>query len=102
MTDNWKPIEFAAIAALSQAHLRSLLSEWLPDGRVMGHEWVALNPTRADRSRGSFRINMDNGLWADFATGDRGGDAISLFAYLNGLRQGQAARVLAQRFGVQA
>ncbi|WIY27331.1 hypothetical protein [Parasedimentitalea psychrophila] len=27
---------------------------------------------------------------------------VSLFAYLNGLGQGQAARILAQRFGVAA
>jgi hypothetical protein len=101
MTGNWKPIEFAAIAELCRINLHSLLAEWLPDGRRMGREWVALNPTRADRSPGSFRINMDNCLWANFATDDRGGDAISLFAYLNGLQQGQAARTLAQRFGVQ-
>ncbi|WP_206188581.1 hypothetical protein [Parasedimentitalea denitrificans] len=102
MTGNWKPIEFAAIAEASPINLRSLLAEWLPNGRLMGREWVALNPTRADLSPGSFRINLDSGLWADFATGDKGGDAISLFAYLNGLQQGQAARALAQRLGVTA
>ncbi|WP_216598358.1 hypothetical protein [Ruegeria sp. HKCCD6119] len=63
---------------------------------------MAPNPTRADRSRGSFRINLDSGLWADFATGEKGGDAISLFAYLNEVQQGQAARALARRLGVQA
>lgn len=102
MTGNWKPIEFAAIAEVGRVSLPCLLPEWLPDGRKVGRDWVALNPTRADRSRGSFRINMDNGLWADFATGDKGGDAISLFAYLNGLQQGQAARALAQRLGVSS
>ena len=34
---------------------------------------------------------------ADFATGDEGGDAISLYAYLNGLKQGEAAQQLAGR-----
>ncbi len=101
MTGNWKPIEFAAIAEICRINLQWLVAEWLPGGQIMGREWVALNPTRADRSPGSFRINLDSGLWADFATGDRGGDAISLFAYLNGLQQGQAARALAQRFEVQ-
>ncbi len=100
MTGNWKPIEFAAIAELCRIRLQPLLAEWLPDGRRMGREWVALNPTRPDRSLGSFRINLETGLWADFATGDKGGDAISLFAYLNGLQQGQAARELAKRLGV--
>ena len=102
MTGNWKPIEFAAIAEVSRNNLHSLVADWLPGGRTIGREWVALNPTRADRSPGSFRINLDSGLWADFATGDKGRDAISLFAYLNGLQQGQAARALALRLGVTA
>ncbi|NOC47039.1 MULTISPECIES: hypothetical protein [unclassified Ruegeria] len=89
MTGNWKPIEFAGIAALARINLQTLLAEWLPDGRIIGSEWVAPNPTRADRSRGSFRINLDSGLWADFATGEKGGDAISLFAYLNEVQQGR-------------
>ena len=102
MTGNWKPIEFVAIAEVCRINLHNLLAEWLPDGRRIGREWVASNPTLADRSPGSFRINTDSCLWADFATDDKGGDAISLFAYLNGLQQGQAARALAQRLGVQA
>ena len=38
----------------------------------------AFNPRRADRHLGSFQINVRTGKWADFATGDRGGDLISL------------------------
>ena len=43
------------------------------------------NPTRADRRPGSFSVNTRTGRWADFATGDRGGDVVSLAAYLHGL-----------------
>ena len=50
----------------------------------------------------SYDKATDTYYGADFATGDKGGDAISLFAYLNGLQQGQAARALAQRLGVAA
>lgn len=82
------------------AALPSLLSRWLPDGRRMGREWVARNPTRADQRPGSFRVNIDNGRWADFATGDKGGDPISLAAYLAGSGQVEAARALADMFGV--
>jgi hypothetical protein len=39
----------------------------------------------------SFRINMRTGRWADFATQDKGGDVISLYAFLNSLRQSDAA-----------
>ena len=79
-----------------------LLASWLPDGKQVGREWVALNPTRADRKAGSFKINMDTGRWADFATGDKGGDPISLYAYLNKLSQRSAAAELLDHWGLGA
>ena len=48
---------------------------------------------------GSFKINRYNGRWADFATGDKGGDPVSLVAYLADVSQGEAARLLAQMLG---
>lgn len=93
-------IDFDRINSAAMAALPSLLSRWLPDGRRMGREWVARNPTRADQRPGSFRVNIDNGRWADFATGDKGGDPISLAAYLAGSGQVEAARALADMFGV--
>jgi hypothetical protein len=94
-------IDFARINAAVLPVLPSLLSRWLPDGRQEGHEWVARNPRRADRSPGSFRINMRTGKWADFATGDKGGDVVSLAAYLAGTGQADAARSLADMLGVR-
>ena len=79
--------------------LRVLLDRWLPGGRVVGHEYVALNPKRNDRGLGSFKVNLYSGRWADFATGDGGGDPISLAAYLHDLSQGQAAQRLAEMLG---
>jgi hypothetical protein len=58
-------------------------------GRV-GAEYVARNPKRTDRRSGSFKINLMTGRWADFATGDKGGDVISLTAYLHDLSQREA------------
>ena len=40
------------------------------------------------------------GQWADFATGDKGGDLIGLYAYLHRLKNGQAARELAKKLGI--
>ena len=51
---------------------------------------MALNPTRADSTLGSF-INLNTGRWKDFATGDAGGDLISLNAYVHRLTQCEAA-----------
>jgi len=79
-----------------------LLATWLPDGKQIGREWVARNPIRADRKAGSFKINVDTGRWADFATGDAGGDPVSLYAYLNGLSQLAAARELMDHWGLGA
>ena len=95
MSQHWTHIKFAAVNAVCLPKLPTLLANWLPDGRLHGREWVALNPTRADRRAGSFRVNIDSGRWADFATNDRGGDPVSLYAYLNGLSQSTAVRALA-------
>ena len=97
---SWKPIDFASINLFCLRRFPSLLAAWLPDGQQQGREWVALNPTRQDRRKGSFRINLDKGCWADFATGDRGGDPISLYAYLNRMSQSEAARSLRKDWGV--
>jgi hypothetical protein len=78
------PVDFRRINTAALAMLPALLARWLPHGHRRGHEWVALNPRRADRRPGSFSINMTTGCWADFATGDKGGDPISLTAYLAG------------------
>jgi hypothetical protein len=93
-------IDFHRVNAAALGALPSLLARWLPDGRRMGHEWVARNPTRADRKPGSFRVNLRTGRWADFATGDAGGDPVSLAAYLSGTGQAEAARALADMLGV--
>ncbi len=97
-----KALDFARINRAALASLPTLLGEWLPGGRREGLEFVALNPRRADRRPGSFRINMRSGRWADFASGDRGGDAVSLLAFIDASSQADAARKLAGRLGVPA
>ncbi|NQW09547.1 MAG: hypothetical protein HQ481_06670 [Alphaproteobacteria bacterium] len=94
-------LDFERINAAALSALPTLLSRWLPDGRREGHEWVARNPRRADRRPGSFRVNMNSGKWADFATDDRGGDVVSLAAYLANTGQAEAARSLADMLGVR-
>lgn len=93
-------IDFAGVNAACLARLPALLAVWLPGGRLQGREWVACNPVRSDRRPGSFKVNTMTGRWADFATGDRGGDPVSLYAYLNGLKQGEAANDLQTKWGM--
>lgn len=93
-------IDFDAINRAALATLPGILARWLPDGRRLGHEYQARNPTRADRSAGSFSVNLRTGRWADFATGDKGGDPVSLAAYLHHIPQAEAARRLAAMLGI--
>ena len=95
-------VDFAEINRVALVFLPTLVRTWAPDGRMCGAEWIARNPTRADRHAGSFSINVRTGRWADFSTGDRGGDPISLAAYIFHCRQIEAARVLATTLGVEA
>ncbi len=94
---NFDKINKAALTAFP-----AVLARLLPGGKRVGAEIVALNPRRADRHLGSFKINRYNGKWADFATGDKGGDPISLVAYLADVSQGEAARLLARMLGIEA
>ena len=93
-------IDFQAVNRAAIAVLPTLLRRWLPEGRIEGREYLAHNPTRTDRQLGSFKINLKTGKWADFASGDKGGDAISLVADLRGIKQSEAARGLAAMLGV--
>ena len=95
-----RPIDFTVVNRAALADLPAILARWLPGGRIEGGEYVALNPRRADRRLGSFKINLGTGKWADFATGDRGGDPVSLAAYLAGCGQTEAARELAAMLGL--
>lgn len=95
-----RAIDFLRINRAALARLPDILDRWLPGGRIKGAEYVALNPCRTDRRLGSFRVNMQTGQWADFAVADaRGGDVVSLAAYLAGTGQVEAAERLAAMLG---
>jgi hypothetical protein len=92
--------EFDAVNHAALAALPAVLARLIPGGKAVAGEYVARNPVRADRSPGSFKINLRSGRWCDFATGDKGGDPISLVAYLENVNQGKAARLLASMLGL--
>ncbi len=93
-------LSFKEVNAAALAAYPSLLGKWLPDGMRTRGEYVALNPRRPDRHKGSFKINLNTGVWCDFASGDKGGDPVSLYAYLNGISQFEALKKLAKEIGV--
>lgn len=97
------PIQYETINAAALSELPFLILRWLPDGKMQGREWVARNPRRSDKTPGSFSVNISTGRWADFAEHDaRGGDVISLAAYLANIPQHEAAQNLAAMLGLSA
>jgi hypothetical protein len=102
MTDVRRKIAFRKIAEASLAAADTLVPRWLPEGRREGAEWIAKNPRRVDKRRGSFKVNLRTGRWSDFAVEESGGDLISLASYLFHLKQGQAAVKIAGALGVNA
>lgn len=105
MTHNSEPtrrLDFDVINSAALATLPALLRRWLPDGRLVGFEYAARNPTRHDRRPGSFKVNVRTGRWSDFAIdGAQGGDVVSLVAYLADTDQVKAARKLADMLGMR-
>ena len=94
-------VDFESINRAALAVLPAILGRLLPGGRIVAGEYVALNPTRIDRRPGSFKVNLRTGRWADFATGDKGGDPVSLVAYLETVSQGGAAQMLTRMLGLR-
>jgi len=100
MTQSHRPMAFRRVVVTARANCAAIVTQWLPRGKRFGAEWCALDPRRSDRRIGSFRINLRTGAWADFAIDERGGDLISLAAYLFGLNQAEAAVRIAQMLGI--
>lgn len=93
--------DFQRVASEALTEAYELVPRWLPEGRKQANEWVALNPTRPDREARSFSVNLHSGKWSDFATGDKGGDLLSLYAYLyHDSKQLPAMLELAAKLGI--
>ena len=95
-------IDFDRVNAAALAYSETLVRFLAPDGRCNGNEYAARNPTRLDRSIGSFSVNLRSGKWHERATGKGGGDLISLWAYVHDIRQSEAAKALAEWLRVPA
>jgi DNA primase len=94
-------VNFELVRQRALACYPTLVSRWLNEGAQRGIWWLgARNPTRNDRKAGSFVVNLQRGWWKDYATDDKGSDPISLLAYLEGLNQLEAAKLLAAELGL--
>ncbi len=90
-------IDIKEIASEALSQVESILNVYLPGGKQSGREYKC-----ADLSGGngdSCCVNSSTGKWADFATGEKGGDLVSLVAAIKGCSQLDAARELAAFIG---
>lgn len=95
-------VNFDTIKAAALSSIESVLQRWAPGGKRHGREYQPLNPRRSDGKPGSFSINLDSSAWSDFATGDKGGDLIALVAYIDNVKQSEAAKRLAEFLGLSS
>ena len=82
---NRKPLPLIKVIRLLLKNSVYVLEQLLPGGKLVGEEYKACNPLRDDTGIGSFSINTRSGVWADFATDDKGGSLVELFGYLNSI-----------------
>ena len=94
------PIRFAELAEALIARAEQLVAQWLPGGTKRGHEWVC--GSLSGGAGGSCSVNLTNGRWADFSTGEQGGDLMSLYAAIHGLSQVKAAVDVAREEGLES
>ncbi|WP_376091235.1 hypothetical protein ACE7GA_21355 [Roseomonas sp. CCTCC AB2023176] len=94
--------DYAAINAAALARLPDVLARLLPGGVVRGKEWECADLRGGAGSSLRVRLTGDRaGCWCDFATGQKGGDPVSLAAAVTGLPPDEAARGLARMLGTE-
>lgn len=75
----------------------SIVAKYLPDGVRVGAEYRCANIFGGKGE--SFAINMNSGLWSDFATGDSGSSLIDLVAKQKEIPYKEAAELIASELG---
>lgn len=94
MSGNFQNVNAAALGRYP-----ALLHTWLPGGRIEGREFVAGDITGAAGK--SLKVNIDTGVWKDFASSDQGGnDPVSLYAAVHDVKPGKAMLGLSKELGV--
>lgn len=90
-------MNFEGLAAELLTRAGEMLTAWSPGGRIVGREYTAGGVRGGPGD--SFRCNIESGKWSDFATGESGGDLISLYAQVENIKNGDAAKKLADIVG---
>ena len=78
--------------------IRSVLKEWFPAGKELSGEYCIGD--LSGKAGNSLKINLSSGKWCDFATEDKGGDLVSLYASAHKMEQGAAADILSEKYSI--
>lgn len=96
------PPHFAAVNRAASARAEDVCRRLLPGGARHGNYWAAGDLTGAAGKSLRVRLGGDRaGAWIDNATGEKGGDFVSLAAAIARMPQAEAARNLARMLGME-
>ncbi len=68
------------IAEALESRKVDTLQHLLPAGKIQGHEYVVGSLSGEEGESLKVHLNGKGAVWADFATGDKGGDLLDLWA----------------------
>jgi putative DNA primase/helicase len=96
-------VSFDDVKQASLGNIDMIVERYLSNPKLVdgGKEWTARNPTRGDKTAGTFKINRRTGVWSDFATKQSGANMIDLVIYLTGKTSVEAKDELADLLGVK-
>lgn len=90
---------YDSIQAAALARCPAILSDWLPGGRLNGREYEC--GSISGGAGNSLRVSTVKGLFKDFASGEPGGNLIGLYAQIRHIEYREAARDLADQWGIE-
>lgn len=92
----------AQLSAHLNARADAVAVHLYPNGKRQGHEWVVGGTDGAAGDSLKIRVSGDKvGVWADFATGERGGDLLDLWQAVRGVGLAPAMEEAASYLGLQ-
>lgn len=95
------PIDFRALKKALLDKARELVQAWLPGGTL--HHDKEYKCASLDGGEGSScSVNVVNGRWSDFMTGESGGDLLDLYAQIHGISIGEAAKRVSQEESLES
>ena len=91
---NQRGLDFEGLAEHLRQQAAGLLHIWLPGGRIQGDEYQCSDLTGGNGK--SLLFNVEKGVGQDFATNESFGDMIELYARIQQMTLGDAAKALAE------